>query len=236
MAIAYSHVHVKGVSLAASEARMAGVQEGCPEMVVQTRAIGLAWARLSMVELKIIGRTQEPLGVKSPRLEPGLWMGVSANELRGKTLGVWLASFQDIRESSEGLDFGQEELCAECVEYEAPLGSWVLEPGGELQLETGMRAASGTGRAQREALGGGVLKQLRGWVILRNRVWREEQRTGGSAFGGLGNVGKKRLRRKVQSGKGKRGIPRECRDKSFQKDRVAPGQGQGRQVFRGVEG
>lgn len=155
---------------------MVGVQEGCPEMVVQTRAIGLAWARLSMVELKTIGRTQEPLGVKSPRLEPRLWMGVSASELRGKTLGVWLASFQDIRESSEGLDFGQEEVCAECVEYEAPLGSWVLEPGGELQLETGMRAASGTGRAQKEAVGGRVLKQLRGWVILRNRVWREEDR------------------------------------------------------------
>lgn len=61
MATACSHVHVKGISLAASEARTAGVQEGCPEMVVQTRAIGLARARLLMVELKTIGRTQEPL-------------------------------------------------------------------------------------------------------------------------------------------------------------------------------
>lgn len=146
--MACSHVRVEGVSLAASEARIGGMPEGCwgaagrwsfrPELVV-------AWARLSMVELKTTGRTQEPLGGQVSKAGGWTVDGVSASELRGKSPGVWLVSFQDMWDSSEGLDFGLEELCAECVEYEMSLDSWVPEPRGELQLEMGARAASGTG-------------------------------------------------------------------------------------------
>lgn len=147
MAAACSRVHTESIALAASEDRIVGMLEGCRETVLQTRA-SVAWARMLVVELKTTRRIQEPLGGQVSKLEARLWMGVSAGELRGKIPDVWLVSFQDMWDSSEGRDFGQEELSVERIEYEVPLDFRVLEPRGEHRLEMDARVASGTRRAQ----------------------------------------------------------------------------------------
>lgn len=60
-----------------------------------------------------------------------------------------------MQDSREGLDFGQS---VECVEYEVPLDSWVLEPRGELQLEMGTQQL----QAQAGLKGGGDVKAAQG--------------------------------------------------------------------------